>query len=115
MIDAMGTTGFYFDHDANKFKINITSIKIDDDEQQRDLTHLTNYPLEMYWSINIALLLNSCPLHNLLHIFKLHLTTIVTHLVEYNNHFGVNVVMARRGYASYAIFLVTHFVKFQYS
>ena len=28
MIDARGTTGFYFDHDANKFKNNITSIKI---------------------------------------------------------------------------------------
>ena len=29
-IDAAGTTGFYFDHDASLFKINITSIKIDD-------------------------------------------------------------------------------------
>ena len=26
-IDAMGTTGFYFTHDANKFKINITASK----------------------------------------------------------------------------------------
>ena len=32
MIGAMGMTGFYIDHDANKFKINITSIKIDDSE-----------------------------------------------------------------------------------
>ena len=31
MIDAMVPTGFFFfDHDANKFKINIASIKIDD-------------------------------------------------------------------------------------
>ena len=58
-IDAMGATGFYFDHDASKFKISITCIKIDEGEWRRDLIHLTNYPLEKYWLINIALLLDS--------------------------------------------------------
>ena len=98
-IDAMDTTGFYFDHDTKKFKINITSIKIDNDEQQRNLNNLTNYPLEKFWSIDIAILLDSCPLHNPLHTMVLHLTTIVIHLVEYNNHFGFNVSMACRAYA----------------
>ena len=108
-IDAMGTTGFYFDHDANKFRINITSIKIDNGKRRRDLTHFTNYPLEKYWLIDIALLSDSLPFHNPLHTVALHLTTTVIHLVDYNIHFEINVSMAHRAYASYAIFLATHF------
>ena len=76
MTDAMGTMGFYFDHNANKFKINNTSIKIDDGEWQRNLIYVTNYPknYQKYWLIDIALLLDSCPLHTV----ALHLTTVVT-------------------------------------
>ena len=54
-IDAMDTTGFYFDHDANKFKINITSTKRDGGERRRDLIHLANYALEKCVLIDIAL------------------------------------------------------------
>ena len=108
MIDAMATTEFYFDHDANKFKINITNIKIDKGERQTDLIYPINYPLEKYWSIDISLLLDSCPLHNPLQTVALHLTTIVIHLVEYNNHFGINIGMSHHEYVSYAIFIVTH-------
>ena len=39
-IDAMGMTGFHFYHDASKFKINITSIKIDDSERRGDVSIL---------------------------------------------------------------------------
>ena len=91
-----GYDEIYFKHDARKFKINITSIRIDDGA---DLIHLINYPLEKYWSIDIALLLDSCPLHlanhftslhnNPLHKVALQLTTTVIHLVEYNSHFGI--------------------------
>ena len=105
MIDAKGTTEFYFDHDANKFKIHITSIKIDVGEWRRVLIYLTNYPFEKY-----RLLFDSGPLNNPLHTVALHLTTIVTHLVKNNSHFGNNVSMSRRAYVSYAIFLVTHWL-----
>ena len=103
-----GYDGILFDDDAKKLEINITSIKIDDGERWRDLIHLTNYFLEKYWSIDTALLLDSCPLHNPLHTVALHLSTIVIHLVHYNSHCGINVRMACRAYASYAIFLITH-------
>ena len=108
VIDAMGTMGINFDHDANKFKINITNIKIDSSERRRDLINVTNHPLEKYWSIGIALLLNSCPLNNPLHTVVLHLTTIVIHLVEYKNIFEINVSMVRRANAWNSIFLITH-------
>ena len=88
------------------FTINITGIKTDDGEWRRDLIYLANNPFEKYWSIDIAILLDSCLLHNPLHTVVLHLTTIVIHLVEWNSHFWVS--MAHRAYASYAIFPVIH-------
>ena len=109
-IEAVDTTGFYFDHDASKFKINITSIKIDDGERQGDLIHLTNYPLKKYCLIDFVLLQDSWSLHNPLHKIALHLTTIVIHLAitAYYSHFGINVSIACRAYVSYAVFLVTY-------
>ena len=44
----MGMTGFYFVHDANKFKINITGIKIDDGQRRRDLIHGGKSPVGEY-------------------------------------------------------------------
>ena len=58
MIEAMGTTESYFDNYTNKFKINITSIKTDERKRERNIIHLTNYPLEKYWSIDIYIILD---------------------------------------------------------
>ena len=77
-----------------------------------DLIHLTKYPLEKYWSIDIELLLDFCSLHNPLHTVALELTTIVIHQVGCNSHFEISVSMASREYALYGIFLVTHLLNF---
>ena len=69
--------------------------------------------LKNYWSIDIALLLDSCPLHNPLHTVALHITTIAIYLVEYNSHSGIKVSMARRACALYATTFHNTFVKFQ--
>ena len=76
--DAMVTTGFHFDHDANNFKINNTSIKIDGG-RRRDLIHVTNYPLK---NIDRSILRYCWTLrhfHNPPQTVALHVTTIVIH------------------------------------
>ena len=79
----MGTTGFYFEKTQKKFNVNINSIKIECSVNNREILYiLQNFPLEKYFSIDIALLLDSCPLYNPLHTIALHLTTIVIHFVE---------------------------------
>ena len=103
----MGTTGFYFVHDTNKFKIYITSIKIHVHERRRDLIHLKIILLkniDRYCAIVGLLPTSQATSHHR----ATHITTIVIHLVEYNSHFENNVSMFHHAYVLYAISLLTH-------